>query len=101
MSDSEFLLILGVIVIIHLVLASPVLFFMFRRIEKVREAKLPKKHKQQIEMMNKHIWVVALLPIAGPIIGAALLKGLELGVPEKGFKVNDPGGRDSASDDGE
>ncbi|WP_156896348.1 hypothetical protein [Aestuariibacter salexigens] len=43
--------------------------------------------------------LVAFLPIAGPIVGLAIARGIEPGIPEKGLQANSGG--DNCDPDGE
>jgi nitrate/nitrite transporter NarK len=99
MNEMLFSTVLVVLIVTHAIAAAICLFFIFRKIEALRKVKQSKKTLEMQNVLNNHIWLVALLPIAGPIVGYAILRGVLLGVPERGFKVNDPGGSNSSSDD--
>jgi hypothetical protein len=99
MNELVFSTILAVLLLTHAVFATISLFFIFRKIEELRKASKSKKSVQMQKVLGDHIWLVVLLPIAGPIVGYAILKGAVLGVPEHGLKINAPSGSDSFTDD--
>jgi len=83
---------------IHLICAVITLFSISGKVRSLSKGKRNKFTLSQIDKLNGQRWLVVLLPIIGPIVGFAITCGTVLGVHDKGFRVNDPGGLDSFSD---
>jgi hypothetical protein len=80
------------------VCASVVLFLISKSINRLRKLKRNKYIFAHIEKLNRHKILVMVVPLIGPIVGFASVNGLEVGIPEEGLKVNDPGHSSSISD---
>ena len=98
MNEVNFTLVLLILIAIHLVSAVIVYSLIYCKVQRLSECNRNKYVLRQIETLKGQKLLVALLPLIGPIIGFAILKGAVLGVPEKGLKVNSPGGSNSQSD---
>ncbi len=98
MNEVNITVVILILFIIHLVCASIVLFLISRSINRLGKLKRNKYILGHIEKLNNHKLLVLLLPLIGPIVGFALINGLEVGIPEKGLQVNSLGKSDSNSD---
>ncbi len=98
MNEVNFTAVIIILFTIHIVCASIVLILMYKKVRSLLDGKRNKYVLRQIEKLQNHRLLVALLPLIGPIVGFAIINGAVLGVPEKGFKVNDPRGSNSFSD---
>jgi hypothetical protein len=98
MSEVNFTVVILIIIAIHLVSAVIVYPLISSKIQSLSKYKRNKYVLRQIKTLEDHRLLAAILPLIGPIIGFAILKGAVLGVPEKGLKVNSPGDSNSFSD---
>jgi hypothetical protein len=98
MNEVNFTLVLLFLIIIHFVSAVIVCYLISRRIKRLSECNRNKYVLGQVKTLKDHRLLAAILPLIGPIIGFAILNGAVIGVPEKGLKVNSPGGSNSHSD---
>jgi hypothetical protein len=73
-------------------------FLISKSINRLCKLKRNKYILSHIEKLSNHKLLVIFLPLIGPIVGFALINGLEVGIPEKGLKVNSPGDSNSISD---
>jgi uncharacterized membrane protein YdjX (TVP38/TMEM64 family) len=98
MNEVNINVVILILFIIHLVCASIVLFLISRSINRLGKLKRNKYILGHIEKLNNHKLLVLLLPLIGPIVGFALINGLEVGISEKGLQVNSPEKSNSNSD---
>jgi len=98
MNEVNITVVILTLTIIHLVSASVVLFFISKSVKRLLELKRNKYVLKHVNKLKNHRLLVLLLPLIGPIIGFALINGLEVGIPENGLKVNGPGESNSFSD---
>tara|TARA_B100001063_G_C16689184_1_gene516074 strand:+ start:72 stop:374 length:303 start_codon:yes stop_codon:yes gene_type:complete len=98
MNGLNFVITLSIIFLVHLALASTILFQFSKVISNLQHKKNNKFTAQKISKLKAHKPLVLLVPIIGPIIGFGIIKGLNTGIPEKGLLVNSPGKTDICSD---
>ena len=98
MNEVNITVVILILITIHLLCAGVVLFSISKSVHRLRELKRNKYVSKQIEKLQHHKLLVIFLPLIGPIVGFALINGLEVGNPEKGFKVNSPEESSSISD---
>jgi hypothetical protein len=99
MNELNFTVVILILLAIHLMSAVIVFSLISRKIQSLSECKRNKYILRQIKTLEGYRSLVVLLPLIGPIVGLAIVNGAVLGVPEKGLKVNSPGGSNSFSDD--
>ena len=98
MNEVNITVVILTLIIIHLVSASVVLFFISKGVKRLLELKRNKYVLKHVNKLKSHRLLVLLLPLIGPIIGFSLINGLKVGIPEKGVKVNGAGESNSFSD---
>jgi hypothetical protein len=98
MNEVNITVVILILATIHLVCASVVFFLISKSINRLCKLKRNKYILSHIEKLSNHKLLVIFLPLIGPIVGFALINGLEVGIPEKGLKVNSPGDSNSISD---
>jgi hypothetical protein len=98
MNEVNITVVILILITIHLLCASVVLLLISKSVNRLRGLKGNKYILKHIEKLKYHKLLVIFLPLIGPIVGFALINGLEVGNPEKGFKVNSPEESSSISD---
>ena len=98
MNEVNITVVILILFTIHLVCASVVLFLISKSVKHLLELKRNKYILSHIDKLKRHRLLVILLPVIGPIVGFAITKGFEVGITEKGLKVNSPGESSSSTD---
>ena len=98
MNEVNITVVILILVTIHLVCAWVVLFLISKSVNRLLELKSNKYILLHIDKLKSYRLLVILLPVIGPIVGFDIVNGLELGITEKGLKINSPGESSSFSD---
>ncbi len=86
---------------IHFMCAAIALCTIYRKVRSLSQGKRNKFTVRKIDRLNGQRWLIVLLPIIGPIVGFSITQGPVPSAPDKGLKVNDPGGLGSSFSDSE
>lgn len=85
---------------VHFAMAALVISLLSKKIAKLKDTKHNKYVKEKVTELESQKTIVLLVPIIGPIMGYGLVKAIVPGIPERGYRANNPGETDSSSDGG-
>ena len=90
MSETKTIIVLLAVLLVHFVFAVIVASQISKMVSKLQKIKNNRYASKKINELERYKVFALFAPIFGPIVAYGILKGIKLGVSEKGYMANNP-----------